>query len=502
MVFMNSFRYIPDSIDIKIKATHFGYVNKNYLLYTDRAAVNGISSWTNPYKKPQLVGHDKTSDPIGRVYNAEIVRSDSQDEPPNYIRLYVRITDKDSIEKIMDGRYDTVSVGSSASRVICSECGTVITEDGLCEHKRGTLGDNRMPIYWLVDEIEYVEDSFVNEPADQFAGIEEINVGTGFMPYDDFLDNRMSVLTSSKEINDMSIKRLTKEQRENLHESVFCGPNRSFPAHDKVHVEAGLKLIDKVELPEETKGKIKATLYRKGKKFGIVPTSDQLEACPDILTVRMTDEFSEEESQKITDFFKESPDADLPKIDTEDSTEDIADDTSEENHKEIEKMKKEELRDLVSKLQKDLEDAKISHKEALQVRDERISKLEKSIEDKKTLLVQKDNEIDKYVDENALLDKKFRDSVISNIVDLKMTDNTNEERDLLKKKLSKRQTESLLDTLEDLRSEEISFNDESQVEDPTIQIDDNKNSGNGQNKDGQKKDRFDLFYKERNAEAE
>ena len=67
---------IPDSIDVKIKATHFEpFINKNAVKYTENAIKNGYKSWTYPFNKPQLVGHDKTSSPIGRIIDSEIIKN-------------------------------------------------------------------------------------------------------------------------------------------------------------------------------------------------------------------------------------------------------------------------------------------------------------------------------------------------------------------------------------------------------------------------------------------
>lgn len=498
---MSSYRYIPDSIDVKLKATHFGYVNKNSVLYTDKAVSKGITSWTIPYKKPQLVGHDKTRDPIGRIVSANIVRSDSVDEPPNYIQLTARITDKDSIEKIMDGRFNTVSVGSRSSRVLCSECGTVITEEGLCEHQKGSIGEAGLPVHWIIDEIEYVEDSFVNEPADQYAGIEEIDVGTGFVAYSDFLDQRDKILFTLKE---SLMSKLTKEQRDKLPESAFCGPGRSFPAHDKAHATAGLRLLDECDFSDSTKAKIRASIYRRGQKCGVIPTEDELEQTPNLLTVRMNDNFSDDEIKEIEDYFNENPDADLP---TDDGTpEKTIEDNAQEDTTEtdIEKMKKDELKELAANLQKKLDDQEESHKKAIDVRDGKIKRLQKELTDYETLMLQKDDEIYRYLDENALLDKKFRDSVISNIIDLKVTDNTNEERKALEDKLGKRKLESLLDSLEDLRNEKIKVEaglDTDKVVDPTI-TDDNSDEINTDQNTQEKKDKFSLFDRDRTTEVE
>lgn len=499
---MSTFKYIPDSIDVKLKATHFSYVNKNAVLYTDKAANKGIKSWTDPYKRPQLVGHDKTRDPIGRIIKAEIVISDSTTEPPNYIQLTSRITDKDAIEKIMDGRYYSVSVGSRSSRVICSECSTVISEEGLCEHKKGSIGDNGRLIYWIIDEIEYVENSFVNDPADEYAGIEEINIGNGFISYSEFLDNKTNILIN---MEDHKMSKLTKEQREELAINFFCGPGRTFPAHDENHVKAGLSLLEKSEFSDSTKAKIKASLYRRGKRFGIVPTNDELEKTPDLLTARINDEFTEEEVTAIQDYFKSNPDSDLPEI--KDDSNDSNDSNTVNIEDSIDSLDSNQLKEKIGTLTEELRLEKESNTNAIQARDSKIARLEKEVKDSKTLILQKDEEIFRYIDDNALLTKKYRDSLISNIIDLKVTDNTSEERTALLDKYSKRKTESLLDTLEDSRIETTieAGQDTGKVDDPTIINDDNSDKQSSDDKDQNKdknRDKYSLFDRDRTSKME
>lgn len=497
---MTTYKYIPDSIDVKIKATHFSYVNKNAVLYTDRAVNNALKSWTEPFKRPQLVGHDKTKDPIGRIINSEIVISDSANEPPNYVQLTARITDKDAIEKIMDGRYYSVSVGSRSSRVICSECKTVITEEGLCEHKKGSIGEDGRVVYWLIDELEYVENSFVNDPADEYAGIEEINIGNGYVSYSEFLDNKTNILNI---LEDSNMSKLTKEQREELAINFFCGPGRTFPAHDENHVKAGLKLLDESDFSDSIKAKIKATLYRRGKRFGIVPTSDELEATPDLLTARINDEFTDEEVKAVNDYFKSNPDADIPEIEDNagvpDTTINLQDD--------IDSLDSDQLKAKIRALTEQLKAEKESKVTAVTTRDSKIERLEKEVTDSKTLLLQKDEEIFRYLDDNALLSKKYKDSLISNVIDLKVTDNTSEERKALLDKYSKRKIESLLDTLEDSRIETTKIEagqDTPKVTDPTINDDNSDNSSND-NKDQnkvEKGDKFSLFDRDRTSKME
>lgn len=63
--------------------------------------------------------------------------------------------------------------------------------------------------------------------------------------------------------------KLTAAQRRRLPDSAFCGPNRSFPAHDKAHVLAGLRLLGRAKLSAAQKARVRACLLRRARRFGL-----------------------------------------------------------------------------------------------------------------------------------------------------------------------------------------------------------------------------------------
>lgn len=473
-----SIKNLPQQIQIKIKSTHIDFINENYLLYTESAVKKGAKSWVDPYKKPVLRNHDKSIDPLGRVTGWEIVTTDAKNEPPKYVELTCTISDDSSIEKVLDGRYFTVSVGSKSNRVMCSECNRVINEDGLCEHKRGSYNEDGKPVYWKIDSIDYIEMSFVNEPADKYTGITHIDVGTGFIPYKNFLDNRESILSNIMEDSVMDNKyvKLSAEQRNKLVESSFCGPNKSFPAHDKAHVEAGLKLIDKITITDSTKSKIKSSLYRKGKKFGIVPNEDELKDNPDLLVYRISDNFSEEEITSIKDWFEKNPDTDLPE--SEEQQKPVENKDNVQTEKEISRMEKDELLAKYNSLKDEKE------KREKELSDE-IQSLKVQIAEKDTILTQREDEINKLVDESTVLDKKLKDSIISNIIDLKKI--KGDEAVELSKKLATRKIDSLTDSLNDLRTESATEDSGEKIQNPVKVVDNSDKKQNTNEKN------FDIF---------
>jgi hypothetical protein len=169
-------------LKVTIDATHGGYVNRNFYFYTaGQPMQDSTESWTKPYNKPIIKNHNLTggmfggdaSEPLGRVIKAEYI---DQKDDRGFIRLTALITDEEAIQKIQDGRYLTVSVGSRpAGPVLCSICMKDLLKTGLCEHDRG----EKYPIvneedevigyqtaHLIFDRLEYKECSIVGEPAD------------------------------------------------------------------------------------------------------------------------------------------------------------------------------------------------------------------------------------------------------------------------------------------------------------------------------------------------
>jgi len=443
-----------DSITVGIHATHLDYINDNNLFYTVDAIVNGGGeSWVDPYKRPQLLHHDSKRDAVGRINSYSIEDTAVFDgEPNNYIKLNVDITDKDAIGKIVKGIYLTCSVGSSTDKVRCSICNQSLTTDGLCEHDKGAVYDGKKA-YWIIDNITYKENSFVNNPADKFSRIVSIDLGNGPVAYDTFLEDKESILTNFFMEDNMTKKgKLSTDDRAKLADSVFCGPNRSFPAHDEAHVNAGLKLLNDSELDESIVNKIKSSLYRKGKRFDIEPQDSELESIPDLLIFRMDDEFTEDEVTAITSFFDEHPDSDLPVYDEDEQTDDNQDEAVTydiANHDEIIKGKKDEIISYCDFL---LKEYNKMTETVTKLTDDNKS-LNDSLSEKDTILNSKEDEINKLLDDNAIQTVDYKKAIIDNILDYKnITDNRDDEIN----KYDARKIDSLLDTLNDFRSDTTS----------------------------------------------
>jgi hypothetical protein len=143
----------------------------------------GIKSWTNPYKKPVLTNHNEDADPIGRVIKAKYTKTsravESEKYEPilkpsdgyGYVDLTLKITDQEAIQKILDGRYETVSVRMSTDHAFCSVCNSDWADGGPCDHTPGKKYEGKLA-FITTGDLSYREVSFVNIPADEFAKVE------------------------------------------------------------------------------------------------------------------------------------------------------------------------------------------------------------------------------------------------------------------------------------------------------------------------------------------
>lgn len=162
----------------KIEAIHAG-TTANYTRYSEMSLRgvmenhSGVHSWTYPYPKPMLKNHDTWEEPLGRITSAQFVTDSLTGK--SAIVVIPTITDPEAIEKILDGRYLTVSIGGETDSAICSICGQDIINDGWCEHNKGqkyeVKGKGLQTCTWEIGELWFHELSFVNVPADENAQV-------------------------------------------------------------------------------------------------------------------------------------------------------------------------------------------------------------------------------------------------------------------------------------------------------------------------------------------
>jgi len=196
------------SILAQIDMTHAGIVTRNYGFYLPNRMKSGANTFTKDYAKPLLIGHDDDTQPVGRVIQAEYIDTSNQykiedqyvrslfnmtdkknkteniasvvrhiiqtyDRRDDYkglghIRGTVKITDSETIEKVLNGTLLTVSTAMVSDSAVCSICGTDWVKDGMCEHNRGQIYDDNVCVV-IPGSMAYEHLAIVNTPADPHA---------------------------------------------------------------------------------------------------------------------------------------------------------------------------------------------------------------------------------------------------------------------------------------------------------------------------------------------
>jgi hypothetical protein len=211
------------SLYFRVAATHSGLITRNKGFYLPSEMRNGTKTWTDQYLKPVLRHHDTDKDPIGRIMNASYIDlsrsvqdslkaknitdfvknetifnafidgklshsemvdftrefffhdgasllSDQDYQGLGYIELIVRISDQEAIEKVLDQRYLTGSVGVSTNKAVCSICKKDWAAGDMCDHSRGEIYDGK-ECFLIAGALSYNEWSVVNVPADRHSKI-------------------------------------------------------------------------------------------------------------------------------------------------------------------------------------------------------------------------------------------------------------------------------------------------------------------------------------------
>jgi hypothetical protein len=153
------------------EAIHSGMTG-NFNFYPRAELERAVTTWTEPYNKPVLTHHNLDSEPVGRVVGARF-RKSSLKMNSYCAELTLNITDPDAQKKIEDGRYHTLSIGTTITSAVCSICKNDWAQGTPCEHRKGRVYDGKL-CYWIAKIGEHVEVSFVNYPADPYAQIIDI----------------------------------------------------------------------------------------------------------------------------------------------------------------------------------------------------------------------------------------------------------------------------------------------------------------------------------------
>lgn len=203
---------------LKVAATHSGIVTRNKGFYLPDKMRASESTWMQHYAKPVDKHHATHSDPIGRVLNARYVditatlqdsvlsaldqdfqrliegRLSIKDSVnyvadklnssgilqnpgypgAGYMELTAKISDEDSIQKILDGRLLTCSTIQTTTNAFCSICKEdwSLGKDS-CDHKPGKQYKGK-ECFIIAGDLEGRALSFVSEPADPFSQVIDI----------------------------------------------------------------------------------------------------------------------------------------------------------------------------------------------------------------------------------------------------------------------------------------------------------------------------------------
>jgi len=221
-------------LKVRIAATHAGIVTRNNMFYLPDKVRKGVGTFIKDYNKPVLLHHDERSDAIGRIIDAFYVDT-SRFIKDNYSNVLIKdgagnelnvtnqilqdfcdgsmpfgmqvdlvrnlftrpikdklsllenksyeglghnqiitdITDPEAIQKFLDGRYLTGSVGAVTDMAICSICKQNWIEDEFCEHQPGAFYDD-IKMVLIAGNFFYDEYSVANTPADRHSKVLEL----------------------------------------------------------------------------------------------------------------------------------------------------------------------------------------------------------------------------------------------------------------------------------------------------------------------------------------
>lgn len=326
------------SLTAKIEATHSGIINKNKWFYTPTGMRDGTSSFVEPFNKPVLTNHDSEGDALGRVVDAEYISYNDVEEVGlvdtidtasyfkkiktfidsemfndkdykglGHISLTVEITDEEAIDKLLDGRYLTVSIGGDTEQAVCSICGqdkkNVEDSEDSCEHWRGEVYDGE-EAFMIGGKMSFSEVSFVNSPADENAKVKllkdslsiEDNTKLQELEILDFIientgDDKLKIKLSDLALSD-KLKSLLEnafkslklddqtssdDELKSLRKTSFLfSDERALPLHSKGYILAAYKVLESVEDSEDKEQAVSVIDSKFKKEFGDLSVEDAL----------------------------------------------------------------------------------------------------------------------------------------------------------------------------------------------------------------------------------
>lgn len=209
-----------DSIMVDVESIH-SVLTKNFTYYSPEALQKSVEKWTQPYEKPVIMHHnDEDGTIIGRVKKVKYVNKTPEAGVPGLIHT-LNISDKKGIEGVESGRLLTVSIGSSATEVICSVCGTNVAECS-CHHQRGEVYDGEL-CYWIINELsDPKEISYVIVPSDKYAKNIKVYKPNENGVLKESINKEVNIVPNpkEKEVKESAMKEIAAEIQEETNEEV------------------------------------------------------------------------------------------------------------------------------------------------------------------------------------------------------------------------------------------------------------------------------------------
>lgn len=430
-------------IIIELAAIHEG-LTANFNNYRAEELEKSLASWVQPYPKPIITNHDQMSESLGRVMAARMDKE--EDDGSNYIKLQIAVTGAKNVEKCLDERYLTGSVGGEAESVTCSICGVdwAAERDSYtapCKHVRGKIYNGKLA-YMELSGIKWKEYSFVNVPADQKSGFRKVMIDAtkeGISDGDEGWVRAVSFY--SLDMNTESIVQLSESEkpREILNEmkkkeahvtylnvkGTFLSvsaydyeENNNNVTNEKSTFNKTYTTIDD-ELPKEAHAQKTAEenddMSQKSQKDkeDILAVAEQLSA--DLASKGNEEKAAAEEATESTENVEEATSEEAAETDTEESDEAT---TSEEETVEEKENESEETSEATEQLEskEDIESA-----DELVVEDKE-EKKDAEAEESKEATPEEDNaQLEALQNENARLKKSLHFMLAERVVDAKIT---------------------------------------------------------------------------------
>lgn len=348
------------SVTVRMEATHSGKPNGNNWIYTPNAMMAGHKTFVSPVFRPVVLEHKEDSKTLGRVVDAKYASYDNAPkhlERPvdrsylrdykkfmlsplyknkdfkglGHIELTAKITDEESIKRILDNQYGFVSVGGSAHQAYCSICGSKKGMKSSCDHVRGAKY-NGETCYYIGDSISFDHISYVATPADknatstlirdskaneshfQILDFETTEGTTMTIKIEDFDKSNDSLVQHAEELGFKNFQ-LPNEESLTILDYVF-GEEKTFPIADKVSALVAQDFFKVKFENSEDKDAILRLIQDRLDELGVEDAQAELEA---LLKEQETPEQQEEEHQTVKDSINLEELAELVAIKVRDS---------------------------------------------------------------------------------------------------------------------------------------------------------------------------------------